>query len=429
VFVLPACIAAGEKEGTFTNTHRLLQWHDRVVDAPGDSRSDLWFVYHLGRRLKALYAKNGGPHVEGLRALTWDYPVENEREEPSAEAVLKEINGYTWPEKKQIESYLDLKDDGSTACGVWIYSGVYPKEDENKARSRKPDGPDGPGTHLGWGFAWPSNRRSMYNRASADPDGKPWSDAKKLVWWDAAKKEWTGDDMPDFVKDKAPDFTPDWPSKPSGMDALSGRDPFIMIADGKSSLFVPSGLKDAPLPTHYEPVESPVRNPMYAQQDNPTARKWEREENAYHPVGDPRYPHVLTTYRLTEHHSGGTPTRSVASTAELQPESFAEIPPELAHELGIANLDWVVLSTARGEIETRALVTERLRPFDIDGHRIYQIGMPWHFGYKGYATGAIANELSSVVGDPNTSIHEGKALTCALRKGRLEQEPAERSSA
>jgi formate dehydrogenase major subunit len=170
-----------------------------------------------------------------------------------------------------------------------------------------------------------------------------------------------------------------------------------------------------------------VRNPVHAQQDNPTAKKWPREENPYHEVADARYPHVLTTYRLTEHHSGGTPTRSVASTAELQPEAFAEIPPELARELDVRNLDWVVLSTARGEIETRALVTERLRPFEIDGHRIYQIGMPWHYGYKGYATGAIANELSSVVGDPNTSIHEGKAFTCNVRKGRLargERSPA-----
>src|SRR4051812_25787336 len=419
VFLLPASIAAGEKEGTFTNTHRLLQWHDHIVDGPGDSRSDLWFMFHLGRRLKALYQASTDPLDRAIQALTWDYPTEGDREEPSAESVLKEINGYTWPERKQIESYQDLKDDGSTACGVWIYTGVYPKEGENNAASRKPDGPDGPGTHLGWGFAWPANRRTMYNRAAADPDGKPWSEKKKLVWWDAGKREWTGTDVPDFVKDKAPDYTPDWSTKPEGMDALSGRDPFIMIADGKSSLFVPSGLKDAPLPAHYEPVESPVKNPLYAQQDNPTAKKWERGSNPYHPVGDARYPHVLTTYRLTEHHSGGTPTRSVSATAELQPESFAEIPPELAAELGIANLDWVVLSTARGEIETRAMVTARLRPFEIGGQRVYQIGMPFHFGWKGYATGDIANVLSSVVGDPNTSIHEGKAFTCNLRKGRL----------
>ena len=189
----------------------------------------------------------------------------------------------------------------------------------------------------------------------------------------------------------------------------------------RRSCRLPAGLKDGPLPTHYEPVESPIKNPLYRQQDNPVAKKWERDDNPYHPVGDPQYPYVMTTYRLTEHHSGAIPTRMVASTAELQPEGFAEIPPELAQEKGIKSLDWVVISTARGEIETRALVTQRLRPFDLDGQRVYQIGMPWHFGWEGYATGDIANTLSAIVGDPNTTIHEGKAFTCNLRKGRLER--------
>jgi len=419
VFLLPACIAAGEKEGSFTNTHRLLQWHDKVVDAPGDNRSDLWFVYHLGARLKKVYAGSTAAKDAAINALTWDYPVEGPRADPSAEAVLKEINGYTWPERKLVSGYKDLKDDGSTACGVWIYSGVYPEEGNNRARSRKPDGPGGPGTHLDWGFSWPKNIRTLYNRASADPEGRPWSERKKLVWWEEGAGKWQTPDALDFEETKRPDYTPDWANNPEGLDALSGCDPFVMIADGKSSLFVPSGLKDGPLPAHYEAVESPVRNPFYAQQANPVAKRWERAENPYHDVGDPRYPYVLTTYRLTEHHSGGTPTRSVAATAELQPEGFAEIPAELASELGIRNLDWVVLSTARGEIETKALVTARLRPFEIDGHRIFQIGMPWHFGGAGYATGASANILTSVVGDPNTSIHEGKTLTCNLRKGRL----------
>ena len=419
VFLMPSSLATGEKEGTFTNTHRLLQWHDKVVDAPGDNRSDLWFVYHLGQRLKRLYAASTDPRDAPIRNLTWDYPVKGERSDPSAEAVLKEINGYTWPERKQVSSFKELKDDGSTACGAWIYTGVYPEEDHNQARSRIPDKPDGPGTQLGWGFAWPSNRRTMYNRASADPQGRPWSERKRLVWWDEEKGQWQSPDAIDFEESKRPDYQPDWSREPQGMDALSGSDPFIMIADGRCSLFVPSGLKDAPLPTHYEPVESPVKNALYAQQDNPAAKKWARDDNAYHAPADPRYPYAFTTYRLTEHHSGGTPTRSVASTAELQPEGFAEIPPELAAELGIANLDWVVLSTARGDIETRAMVTARLRPFQIDGRRVYQIGMPFHFGWKGYATGDIANVLSSVVGDPNTTIHEGKAFTCNLRKGRL----------
>jgi formate dehydrogenase major subunit len=418
VFLMPVALA-GEKDGTYTNLHRLVQWHDKVVEPPGDSRSESWFVYHLGRRLKRLYETSRDPKDAPIRNLTWGYSTHGEREEPSVDEVLKEMNGYTWPERRQVKSYTELEADGSTACGAWLYSGIYPEEGHNRARSRRPDGPDGPGTHLGWAFAWPSNRRMLVNRASADPQGRPWSERKRLVWWDERKGEWMSPDEVDFEKTKPPSYDPDWSRNPTGMDALDGRAPFIMIADGRASLFVPSGLKDAPLPTHYEPVESPTRNLLYRQQDNPTAKKWERPENPYHAVGDPRFPHVLTTYRLTEHHAGATSTRSVPSTAELQPEGFAEIPPELAEELGIRTRDWVVLSTARGEVETRALVTDRLRPFVIDGRRVYQIGMPWHFGWQGYATGDIANVLTSVVGDPNTSIHENKALTCSLRPGRL----------
>jgi formate dehydrogenase major subunit len=418
IFMLPAALP-GEKEGTFTNTQRLVQWHDKVVEPRGDVRSDLWFFYHLGKRLKELYADSTDPKDVPIKNLTWDYPTQGPIDEPSAEAVLKEINGYTWPERNQIDKFKHLKDDGSTACGCWIYTGVYPTNDHNQARSRVPDGPNGPGTHLGWAFAWPDNRRILYNRASADPDGKPWSERKRYAWWDAEQGKWQCYDSLDFKTTKAPDYTPDWSQHPHGTDALDGKSPFIMMADGKSNIFAPTGLKDGPLPTHYEPVESPVQNPLYKQQDNPAAKKWQRDDNPYHAVGDPQYPYVITTYRLTEHHSGGIPTRYVPSTAELQPEGFAEIPPELAQEKGINNLDWVVISTARGEIETKALVTERLRPFEIDGRQTYQIGMPWHFGWEGYATGDIANTLSAIVGDPNTTIHEGKAFTCNLRKGRL----------
>jgi formate dehydrogenase major subunit len=418
IFLLPAALP-GEKEGTFTNTQRLVQWHDKVVEPPGDCRSDAWFMYHLGKRLQALYADSTAPRDEPIRHLNWDYPTSGPDEEPSAEAILKEINGYTYPAHDQLDSAHALKDDGSTACGCWIYTGVYPANDHNQTRSRQPDGPEGPGTHLGWGFAWPANRRILYNRASADTAGRPWSTRKQYVWWDEDQHQWVGYDQVDFAPDKAPTYTPDWSQEPEGMAALDGQSPFIMISDGKCSLFVPSGLKDGPLPTHYEPVESPVQNPLYAQQDNPAAKKWERDDNPYHAIADPRYPHVLTTYRLTEHHAGGMPTRLVPSTAELQPEGFAELPPELAREKGIANLDWIVLTTARGAIETRALITERLRPFEIDGRRVYQIGMPWHFGWQGYATGDIANTLSAIVGDPNTTIHEGKAFTCNVHKGRL----------
>lgn len=421
VFLMPGSLA-GEKAGTFTNTHRLVQWHDAVVTAPGDARSELWFVYHLGKRLKALYRDSTAEKDKPIQSINLDYPVQGDRQEPDAEAVLQEINGYTIADRNQLGGVNDIQADGSTACGSWIYTGVYPRNDHNQARSRCPDGPDGPGTHLGWAFAWPMNRRTLYNRASADPAGKPWSERKRLVWWDEEKKRWIGTDSIDFEEEKRPDYQPDWDSCPGGTDAIGGADPFIMMPDGRSALFVTSGLKEGPLPSHYEPIESPVPNQFYAQQSSPTAKTWERDGNRLHDVGDPEHPYVLTTYRLTEHHSGGTPTRFVPTTAELQPEGFAEIPPELAAELGIQNRDWVVLSTKRGSVETRALVTNRLRPFTIAGRRIYQIGMPWHFGWAGYATGDIANVLTAVVGDPNTSMHENKALTCSLRKGRLRQE-------
>lgn len=424
IFLMPASLA-GEKAGTFTNTHRLVQWHDQVVDGPGDSRSELWFVYHLGRRLKELYAGSTAPKDQPILNVTMDYPTEGPRQEPSAAAVLKEINGYTWPGRQQLSDPSELKDDGSTACGCWLYVGAHPENNHNQTRSRIADGPSGSGAHLNWAFSWPANRRTLYNRASADPQGRPWSERKKLIWWDNAQGQWTGSDVVDFEKDKPPTFCPDWDSKPAGMDAISGADPFIMMPDGRGHIFVTSGLKEGPLPTHYEPIESPVRNVMYPrQQASPTAKKWDRPGNRLHEIADPAYPYAFTTYRLTEHHTGGAPTRLIPSTAELQPEGFAEVPPELAEQLGVRNLDWVVISTARGEIETKVLVTERLRPFDMDGRRIYQIGMPWHFGWEGYATGDIANVLTAIVGDANTSMHENKALTCNLRKGRIQQEAA-----
>ena len=418
MFFLPAAMA-GEKDGTMTNTSRLIQWHDVVLDAPGDSRSDLWFMYHLGKRLKHLYAESTELRDKGLQALTWDYNERGDRQEPEAEAVLREINGYTVEDRKQVARYHDLKDDGSTACGGWMYCGIYPADGQNLARSRSPDGPGGPGSHAGWAYAWPSNRRTLYNRASADPEGRPWSERKKMVWWDDAQARWTGLDVPDFEPTKPPAYRPDWSKRPHGMDAIAGDSPFIMEADGKSQLFAPSGLKDGPLPTHYEPVETPVRNAMYSQQHNPTAHLWARPGNELHAIADPAYPYVFTTYRLTELHCGGIMSRVTPHTAELQPEAFVEVSPELAAELGIENLGWTVLETKRGAIEVKALVTARVRPFTIDGQTVHQIGMPWHYGWDGYTKGAIANVLLAITGDANTSIHSTKAVTCNMRPGRL----------
>lgn len=420
VFLMPGALS-GEKAGTFTNTHRLIQWHEKVVEAPGDSKSELWFVDELGHRLRRLYAGSTRREDKAILNLRWDFP-RDEHDEPDGEQVLRRINGHDLATGEHIADIAGLKDDGSTACGCWIYAGVFPNPGSNLSRARQADPKGGPGTHLGWGFAWPANRRTLNNRASADPEGKPWSARKALIQWDEAKGQWTGPDVPDFPKDKRPDFQPDWASRPKGMQAHAGSDPFIMLADGRAGLFASSGLKDGPLPEHYEPIETPAKNPLHPRMDgSPAAKRWSQEGNRLAPPGDPRYPHVLTTFRLTEHHSGGTPTRIVPVTAELQPEMFCEVPRELAAIHGLRDTDWVVLETPRGAIETKILVTDRLRPYRLpDGRRCFQLALPWHFGPQGYATGASANDLTAIIGDPNTGMHENKALACALRPGRIE---------
>ena len=442
VFLLPAA-ASTEKEGSFTNTQRLLQWRDKAVDPPTDARSDLWFVYHLGKRLKELYAESTAEKDRPLQALTWDYerdepePGSRILDEPDALLVLKEINGYYvyTPAKAEkngdeqsheraslrdaahVTGFAALKDDGSTACGSWIYSGVYPEPGNNRAASRITDDY----TNLQWGFAWPANRRILYNRASADPEGKPWSERKKYVWWDEEQKKWTGYDIPDFPLNKAPDYRP--APDATGMDAIAGSDPFIMKPDGRGWLFAPKGLKDGPLPTHYEAAESPVHNALYKQQSNPTAKFFkDRKDNRLAAVGDEHYPIVVTTYRLTEHHVSGPMTRWMPWLNALQPALFAELSPELAAERGIKHGEWMIVSTPRGEIEARAMVTRRLRPLKIAGKTVHQIGLPFHWGFQGKSTGSITNDLTHMVLEPNVSIEEAKAFTCNVRPGRVKQE-------
>jgi formate dehydrogenase major subunit len=416
LFFFPSAQVA-EMDGSFTNTQRLVQWHYKAVDPPGDCRSDIWFTYHLGKRLKKLYAPSELARDQGIKNLVWNYepdkpPEGRIKDEPDVLKILREINGFETATGRHLTGSQELKDNGSTTCASWIYCGIFPTPDQNRAASRVPDQLGEPGTHLDWGFAWPSNRRVIYNRASADPAGKPWSERKKWVWWDGQK--WTGYDVPDFPLTKAPNT----PAQPDGvgLDAHSGTDPFILQPDGKGWLFTPTGLLDGPLPTHYEPAESPIQNPLYQQQINPVLKYWQRDDNQLAAVGDPRYPYVLTTYRLTEHHLSGVMSRWSPWLAELQPELFLELGPELAQEKGIDNLDWVKVSTPRGEIKAKALVTRRLRPFTIDGKTVHHVSMPWHWGYQGVVTGEVVNELSSLVADPNVSIHEGKAFVCNVEK-------------
>jgi formate dehydrogenase major subunit len=416
VFFFPAAQVA-ETEGTFTNTQRMLQTHFKATEAPGDCRTDVWFTYQLGKRLKKLYADSQAARDQGFKNLLFDYEHEDPKErqigEPDQRKLLKEMNGYYSDDPgKHLPGFSVLADDGSTTCASWIYSGVFPAPDRNLAASKQPDPPGQPGAQLNWGFAWPANRRLLYNRASADPSGKPWSERKKWVWWDGTK--WTGYDVPDFVVNKPPTAK----AKPGGigLDAHSGTDPFIMKPDGVGWLYVPTGLVDGPLPTQYEPAESPVRNPMYKQQSSPVLKYWKESGNPLAIVGDPKFPYVMTTYRLTEHYLAGAMSRWLPWLAELQPELFVEISPELAQEKGIQNLDWVRVSSPRSQVRAKALVTRRLRPLQIDGRTIHHVGMPWHWGYEGLVTGDIVNELTALVGDPNVTIHEGKAFVCNIEK-------------
>jgi formate dehydrogenase major subunit len=231
--------------------------------------------------------------------------------------------------------------------------------------------------------------------------------------------------VPDFPVDKRPDYVA--PEDAGGMDAISGSDPFIMMADGRAWLFSPSGLLDGPLPTHYEPVESPLPNLLYPDLGaSPAALRWKRPENPYNPTGSDKYPLVATSFRLTEHHTAGAMSRNLPWLAELQPEMFAEIDPLLASDRGIEDGGWMVISTERAEIEARARVTERMRPLKIDGRLVHQVALPWHWGYSGDSTGDSTNDLGGLMSDPNVSIQESKAFSCDVRAGRRERQTTER---
>ena len=422
VFYFPAA-AHIEKSGSFTNTNRWLQWHHQAQQPDGDARSDLWFTYHLGRLVRERLAGSTDERDRPVLDLTWDYPVEGPLAEPSAEAVLAEINGYD-ESGQHLSAYTQLTSDGSTSCGCWIYCGVY-ADGVNQAARRKPQS-EQDWVAAEWAWSWPANRRTLYNRASADAEGNPWSERKAYVWWDTEAQRWTGHDVPDMQPDKPPSYRP--PEDARGPDGLSGTDAFIMQADGKGWLYTPAGMLDGPLPTHYEPQDSPVANPLYPdQQRNPARSLIDDVRNPLHPDPDESgaavFPFVLTTYRLTEHFTAGGMSRTVPYLAELQPHLFVEVSPELAAERGLEHNGWATVVTARNAIEARVLVTERMTPLHVAGRVVHQIGLPYHFGPNGYATSDAPNELTSASMDPNVHIQESKVLSADIRPGRRPRGP------
>jgi formate dehydrogenase major subunit len=424
VFFFPAATHV-EKAGTFTQTQRLIQWRHKAVEPPGQCQSECEFFYELGKRIRARLAGSTDERDRPLLDLTWDYPTD-EHGEIDGEGVLAEYNGrhLTGPDAgKPVSSFTELRADGSTAAGCWIYAGVF-ANGVNQAARRVPHGGTGP-SQSEWGWAWPADRRILYNRASADPDGQPWSERKRYIWWDSEQQRWVGDDVPDFVVDRAPGSRPD--PELGGPAALAGDDAFIMQADGKGWLFAPKGMVDGPLPTHYEPQESPVANALYPQQQSPSRMIFPRKDNLSAPsAGEPGadvYPYVFTTYRLTEHHTAGGMSRWLPYLSELQPEMFCEVSPELAAERGLEPYGWATIISPRSAIEARVLVTHRMTPLRIGGHTVHQIGLPYHWGVGSDAvvSGDAANDLLGVTLDPNVQIQESKAGSCDIQPGRRPQ--------
>ena len=407
VYMLPAA-AHFEKQGSIANSGRWIQWRYKAIQAPGEAMDDFEIMDALFRKLKAMYEADGGPNPEQLTKLYWPYETDGK---PDITKVAMGINGYTVADDKLVKNFTLLKADGSTACGVWIYSGYYNNNDALADPTKQPTGsrvkedPGGLGLYPKWSFSWPVNRRVVYNRASADVAGKPWNADKMLVAWDGTK--WEHNDVPDFgFQVVAVDGT----ITPTPPNATA----YIMNAEGTARLFA-AGMKDGPLTEHYEPFESPAKNLINGGQSTPNLTFGSAK--SVKPSDPKKYPIVCTTYRMTEHWQTGGMTRNIPWLAEAMPKMFVEMSLELAKEKGIANGDQVRVFNDRGDIEMMAMVTPRFKPFTIDGKTVHQVGMPWHWGYaSGYATGAIANDLTPNVGDANSSIPEYKAYLVNVEK-------------
>jgi formate dehydrogenase major subunit len=409
VFVLPAA-ASFEKEGSIVNSGRWSQWRWKAVDPPGEAKPDLEIIVELMLKVIELYEAEGGPVADAVTKLRWkgwyDSPAGKNGATDLTDLVSREINGFAEtdiPDKyskgQLIATFGDLMADGSTSSANWLYTQSYNEKDGNrqKWRDNAEYHPAGIGLYSKWSWCWPVNRRIIYNRASVDPNGHPWDPEDFVIRWTGPETKWEGD-VPDGG----------WP--PMSMEGT--RYPFIMKPQGFARIFGP-GLKDGPFPEHYEPLESPIANPFSGTQSNPAIKVWRPDE-----IGDPNeYPIVCTTYRVTEHWQAGQMTRNLPWLVELMPQLFVEMSEELAKELDVNSAELVTVESIRGKIEAVAIVTKRFKPFRLNGKTVHQIGLPWHWGFKGLSIGDTANDLSPHVGDANTMIPEFKAFLVRVRKG------------
>ena len=426
VFLLPAASSV-EKEGSISNSGRWAQWRWKATEPPGDARDDLYIISELVHRVKHLYAKEGGAFPAPILGLSWDYApsgMDDSVHHPSPREVAKEINGFflkdivingtAYKAGQMVPSFAFLQADGSTCSGCWLYCNSV-TDTENRLMRRDNSDPTGLGFYHNWAWCWPVNRRIIYNRASVDLSGKPWAKDKPVIWWDGLKKAWLGD-------------------VPDGGGAPGAVHPFIMVNHGYGQLFSP-GMVDGPFPEHYEPLESQVPNLLSKQQESPVITRYDKavQEQVCDPMlvegaaacvfGSPdkdRFPIYCTTYRVTEHWQAGQMTRWLPWLGELVPHMFVEMSEELAKEKQIRNGEEVRITSIRNQegILAYAMVTSRFKPFNVNDQTLHQVGMLWHFGYKGRVTGAIANDLTPLVGDANTMIPEYKAFLVNIEKVR-----------
>jgi len=409
-----ACAGFAEKDGSMTNSARWLQWKNAAVPPPGECRLDQDIVAQIFLKVRELYQTQGGKFPDPILNLTWSY---TNAQHPALGELTKELNGkaladltdpktqVTIKRGQQLPGFAWLKDDGTTSCGNWIYSGCW-TEAGNQLIRRGTEDPSGQGIYQNWGWSWPANRRVLYNRASCDPSGKPYDPTRKQVWWNESAELWQGNDVPDFKPDSNP------------KDHMG---PFIMNPEGVGRVFAPLGaFVDGPFPEHYEPIESPVQNALHpGQQNNPVVKKMKTAMDKYATPGD-GFNIVCTTYRLTEHYHYWTKNNQM--NVQLVPEPFIEIPVELAAELGIKGNDKVKVTSARSFYIAKAFVTKRIKPMNIDGKKVYQIGIPIHQGYRGIQEDAgrdartLLNRLTPTVVDPNAYTPEFKGFLVKLEK-------------
>jgi formate dehydrogenase major subunit len=413
VYRLP-CAGFAEKDGTFVNSARWLQWKNIALTSPGDAKLDQEILSLIFLKVRELYQKEGGAFPDPILNLAWNYTDPRHR---SFVELAKEINGraladvtdptsgQTIKAGQQLPGFSALKDDGTTLCGNWLYCGSWTEAGAMTQR-RGTEDPSGLGAYPNWAWSWPANRRVMYNRASCDPAGKPWDPERRQIWWNESAGRWVGHDVPDFKPDSPP------------KDHMG---PFIMNPEGIGRLFGPlSAFQDGPFPEHYEPIESPIANPLHpGQSNNPVVQKFKTPLDKYGTPGD-GFAVVCTTYRLTEHYHYWTKNNPM--NVQLVPEPFVEIPVELAEEMGLRGGERVKVSSARASYTAKAMVTRRIKPMQIDGRKTYQIGIPIHWGYRGIAEEAgrtplaSANLLSPTVIDPNAYTPEYKGFLVKVEK-------------